>query len=133
MPSILDEICAARRASVAERKAAVPLEQLQRRLPGTPARGFERALRATLARGELALIAELKKASPSRGLIRPAFDPAGLAKAYAAGGATCLSILTEERYFKAPIAISRRPAAPSLCPACARIFCSSPTRCSRRG
>jgi indole-3-glycerol phosphate synthase len=100
VPSVLDEICAARRASVAERKAAVPLEQLRRRLPGTPARGFERALRATLARGELALIAELKKASPSRGLIRPEFDPAGLAKAYAAGGATCLSILTEERYFQ---------------------------------
>jgi indole-3-glycerol phosphate synthase len=100
MADILGEICAARRASVAMRKAALPLDELRRRLPETPARGFERALRATLARGELALIAEIKKASPSQGLIRPAFDPVSLAKAYAAGGATCLSILTEERYFQ---------------------------------
>ena len=100
MASVLDEICTARRAAVAERKARWPLEVLRQRLPGTPARGFERALRSTLARGELALIAELKKASPSRGLIRPVFEPAALAKAYAAGGATCLSVLTEERYFQ---------------------------------
>ncbi len=100
MADVLDEICAARRASVALRKAALPLAELRRRLPGAPARGFERALRATLARGELALIAEIKKASPSQGLIRPDFDPAGLARAYAAGGATCLSVLTEERWFQ---------------------------------
>jgi indole-3-glycerol phosphate synthase len=98
--SILDEICATRRATVAQRKAALPLEVLRERLPKTPPRGFERALRATLARGELALIAEIKKASPSQGLIRPAFDPQGLARAYAAGGATCLSVLTEERWFQ---------------------------------
>jgi indole-3-glycerol phosphate synthase len=100
MADILDEICAARRTDIASRKAALPLAELCRRLPEAPARGFERALRATLARGELALIAELKKASPSRGLIRPVFDPASLAKAYAAGGATCLSVLTEERWFQ---------------------------------
>jgi indole-3-glycerol phosphate synthase len=100
MSDVLDEICAARRASVALRKAALPLDELRHRLPDTPARGFERALRATLARGELALIAEIKKASPSQGLIRPAFDPTALAKAYAAGGATCLSVLTEERWFQ---------------------------------
>jgi indole-3-glycerol phosphate synthase len=98
--SILDEICAARRAAVAQRKAALPLEVLREHLPKTPPRGFERALRTTLARGELALIAEIKKASPSQGLIRPVFDPQGLARAYAAGGATCLSVLTEERWFQ---------------------------------
>jgi indole-3-glycerol phosphate synthase len=98
--SILDEICAARRAAVAQRKAALPLEVLRERLPKTPPRGFERALRTTLARGEFALIAEIKKASPSQGLIRPVFDPQGLARAYAAGGATCLSVLTEERWFQ---------------------------------
>jgi indole-3-glycerol phosphate synthase len=97
---ILQEICAARRADVAARKAALPLGELRRRLPDTPTRGFERALRAILARGQLALIAEIKKASPSQGLIRPTFEPASLAKAYAAGGATCLSILTEERWFQ---------------------------------
>jgi indole-3-glycerol phosphate synthase len=100
MADVLDEICAARRADVAARQAALPLEELRRRLPDAPARGFARALRATLARGELALIAEIKKASPSRGLIRPVFEPARLAKAYAAGGATCLSVLTEERWFQ---------------------------------
>ncbi len=98
--SILNEICAARRAAVALRKADVPLEVLRRRLPKDPPRGFERALRTTLGRGELALIAELKKASPSGGLIRPVFDPPSLARAYAEGGATCLSVLTEERYFQ---------------------------------
>jgi indole-3-glycerol phosphate synthase len=98
--SILDEICAARRAALAQRKAALPLEVLRERLPKTPPRGFERALRTTLARGEFALIAEIKKASPSQGLIRPVFDPQGLARAYAAGGATCLSVLTEERWFQ---------------------------------
>ena len=100
MASVLDEICAARRETVARRKQQVPLEVLRERIPSTPPRGFERALRATVARGDLALIAELKKASPSRGLIRPIFDPASLAMAYAAGGATCLSVLTEEHYFR---------------------------------
>jgi indole-3-glycerol phosphate synthase len=98
--SILAEICAARREAVARRKADVPLAALEQRLPGVPPRGFERALRSRLARGELALIAELKKASPSRGLIRDPFDPVSLAKAYAEGGAACLSVLTEERYFQ---------------------------------
>jgi indole-3-glycerol phosphate synthase len=98
--SILPEICAARREAVARRKADVPLAALEQRLPGVPPRGFERALRSRLARGELALIAELKKASPSRGLIRDPFDPVSLAKAYAEGGAACLSVLTEERYFQ---------------------------------
>lgn len=100
MASVLAEICAARRAAVALCKAQVPLKVLQQRLPDTPPRGFERALRATLARGDLALIAELKKASPSKGLIRATFDPASLAEAYALGGATCLSVLTEERWFQ---------------------------------
>jgi indole-3-glycerol phosphate synthase len=98
--SILAEICAARRMAVARRKAEVPLAELQQRLPDTPVRGFERALRSRLARGELALIAELKKASPSRGLIRDPFDPVSLARAYAEGGAACLSVLTEERWFQ---------------------------------
>jgi indole-3-glycerol phosphate synthase len=98
--SILSEICAVRRKAVARRKAEVPLAALQQRLPGAPPRAFEQALRSRLARGELALIAELKKASPSRGLIRDPFDPVSLAKAYAEGGAACLSVLTEERYFQ---------------------------------
>ena len=101
MADMLAEICAARRAAVAERAAALPLAELERRLPAaSPPRGFVRALEARLAAGDFALIAELKKASPSKGLIRPDFDPSRLAEAYAAGGAACLSVLTEERWFQ---------------------------------
>jgi indole-3-glycerol phosphate synthase len=114
---VLDEICAARRADVALRKAALPLDELREHLPDAPARGFERALRASLARGGLALIAEIKKASPSQGLIRPDFDPPALARAYAEGGAACLSVLTEESHFQGAVEHLRaaRAAAPLPC------------------
>jgi indole-3-glycerol phosphate synthase len=97
---VLARICAAKRATVAKRKAALPLSELEARLPATPPRGFRRALEAKLASNALALIAEIKKASPSQGLIRADFDPPALARAYAAGGAACLSVLTEETWFQ---------------------------------
>lgn len=100
MADVLAEICAQRRASVAQRKAEVPLAELERRMADSQPRGFVRALEDRLARDQLALIAEIKKASPSRGLIRPNFEPRALARAYALGGATCLSVLTEETHFQ---------------------------------
>ena len=101
MSDVLSRICALRREQVAERRRAVPLSALEARLPGLPPpRGFAAALEATDRRRELALIAEIKKASPSRGLIRAEFDPPALARAYAAAGASCLSVLTEHAHFQ---------------------------------
>jgi indole-3-glycerol phosphate synthase len=114
---VLGRICAAKRQVVAARKAALPLAEVEARLPAAPARGFRRALEAKLATDGLALIAEIKKASPSQGLIRPDFDPAALARAYAEGGAACLSVLTEESHFQGSEAHLRaaRAAAPLPC------------------
>ena len=100
MTGALGEICAAKREHVAACKANRPLGVLQAALPGAPPpRGFVRALRAQVAAGRPALIAEIKRRSPSRGLIRADFRPAALARAYAAGGAACLSVLTDGPYF----------------------------------
>ena len=97
--NVLDRICADTRAEVARRSAATPIDALQKRLgAATPPRGFARALTETS--GRFALIAEIKKASPSGGLIRPHFDPPALARAYRDGGATCLSVLTDAPHFQ---------------------------------
>lgn len=96
----LEEICATKRIEVAQRRAEQSITALDHAAAGqTPPRGFEAALRARAAEG-FALIAEIKKASPSKGLIRPDFHPADHAAAYARGGATCLSVLTDAPYFQ---------------------------------
>ncbi len=91
----LAEICATKREEVVLRKA----EGLTKWPPPSPVRGFEAALRAKAATG-FALIAEIKRASPSKGLIRADFDPPAHARAYEAGGAACLSVLTDAPYFQ---------------------------------
>lgn len=95
----LAEICAAKRIEVAERKRARPSIADAALLAASAPRGFEAALRAEAATGRIALIAEIKRASPSKGLIRADFDPRAHARAYAASGATCLSVLTDTQFF----------------------------------
>ncbi len=101
MSDILTTILARKAQEIAERSARVPLPELKARAADAPeTRGFADALQRTIAYGDPAVIAEVKKASPSKGVIRPDFHPADIAMSYEFGGASCLSVLTDVDFFQ---------------------------------
>src|SRR6185369_3237474 len=100
-PDILKQIIAHKHGELAARKKTHPLSELMERSADTaPTRGFEAALHGAIKRGTTAIIAEVKKGSPSKGTIRADFDPLAIARIYESNGASCLSILTDEHFFQ---------------------------------
>ena len=100
-PTVLKNIFDRKIEEVAERKQQRPLSDLERAAAiADPVRGFRASLAHRVAEGEAAVIAEVKKASPSKGVIREDFHPAGIAASYEAGGAACLSVLTDIDFFQ---------------------------------
>jgi indole-3-glycerol phosphate synthase len=100
-PTILRKIIARKWQEVSEHTAACSVSELQQRIDiQTPCRGFTAAMQQRVAAGQSAVIAEAKRASPSKGVIREDFDPAAIARSYQRGGATCLSVLTDVDFFQ---------------------------------
>ena len=107
--SVLSEILATKRTEVAHQREKIPLHRMQEQvIDAPPVRDFAAAIRQARATQGCALIAEVKKASPSKGVLREDFDPYLIAQEYAASGATCLSVLTDEPYFQGKLEYLRR-------------------------
>lgn len=101
MPTVLEKIVLRKQEEVAQRKAIVSLSELEAQISdATPVRGFAQALQRKVTAKQAAVIAEIKKASPSRGVLRENFVPADIAHSYAAAGAACLSVLTDIDFFQ---------------------------------
>lgn len=101
VPTVLEKIVARKYEEVAQRRLVVGLDELERQAAAAePVRGFADALQARVASKQAAVIAEIKKASPSKGVLREDFQPADIAKSYAAAGAACLSVLTDIDFFQ---------------------------------
>ena len=134
MSDILDRILAVKAAEVDAARRACPLAAMRERAGAeAPVRDFAGALRAKIAAGAAAVIAEIKKASPSKGVLRADFDPPAIAASYAAGGAACLSVLTDRQFFQgAPEYLAAARAACAL-PALRKDFIVDPYREVVRG
>jgi len=123
MADILTRILERKQVEVADRRVYRPLAELKARTTDLrPARGFASALRLRLARDEAAVIAEIKKASPSKGVIRPDFRPAEIAASYERGGASCLSVLTDIDFFQGADAYLQQARAACSLPALRKDF-----------
>lgn len=116
LPTVLEKIIARKHEEVAERSARVSLVEVEAKAAAAdPVRGFAAALQAKVAARQSAVIAEVKKASPSKGVLREVFEPAEIARSYEAGGATCLSVLTDVDFFQgADVYLQQARAACSL-------------------
>ncbi len=128
MPDVLARIVGDTLRTVQERQKSSSIEALRRQIADAHSRprGFGAALQRAVAAGRCGLIAEIKKASPSAGVIRSNFDPASLARAYQAGGATCLSVLTDGPYFKGDPAHLRAARAATTLPVLRKDFMLDP-------
>ncbi len=116
MSDILERILASKRAELEAARAAVPLAAIEARARSAPPpRDFVATIKAKIAAGRPAVVAEIKKASPSKGLLRADFDPAAIARSYEAAGAACLSVLTDREFFQgAPEHLAQARAACAL-------------------
>lgn len=127
MSDVLEEICSEKRRHIDERKQLLSVDELEKIIAANgKARGFHRALKDKATESGYGLICEIKKASPSKGLIRKDFDPVELAEAYTRGGATCLSVLTDIPYFQGSDDYLRMARSASPLPALRKDFMLEP-------